>query len=537
MLTLRYCQREAIDAAFAYWDDGGGSPLIEMATGVGKALVIAKICQELLERFPTLRIGMVAHQKELLAQNMAELLRLWPSAPLGLYSAGLRRRDMRARILIMGIQSVWKKAALLGGFDLLIVDEAHLIPRNAETRYGRFIEDCRAITPDMRILGLTATPYRLGTGRLDEGEGRMFDKTVYTYGLADGVRDGFLCPIIAPHRGIDLTAQQTMHIRGSEFVDGELEEASIAIIREAAADYAAIRKHDREFGLAYCAGVKSAQMLAEELNRLDEPARAITGGTSERDAIIESVKQRRSGLRHLIFCQIGTTGLNIPYADLVGMFTSTLSASKYVQIGGRVSRLADGKQFAVFADYGGNVRRMGPLDSVHVKSKSGVAGQADPSDVRAKECPQCSNDVAIQTRTCPHCGYQWPANLAPKHEARADSEAVIMASITPPKWLAVDEVVYSRHPGRDGKPDSMRVDYLCGLKTYSEWAAFESEKARGLVDRFWRRAGGRSPVPATVAEAMSRDEELTWPAEIAIKPDGKYWRVVAHRFAAREEAA
>jgi DNA repair protein RadD len=539
MLTLRYYQRAAIDAVLDFWGAGGGSPLIDLATGSGKSLVIAQLCKELLEQFPTLRIGVVAHQKELLSQNTAELLKLWPQAPVGLYSAGLGRRDVRARILVMGIQSVWQKAELLGGFDLLLVDEAHLIPRNAETRYGKFIADCRKLTPDMRILGLTATPYRLGSGRLDEGEGRMFDKTVYTYGLADGVRDGFLCPIVAPHRNIDLTAQG-LHVRGGEFIDGELEAASMAIIREAAADYAAIRKHDREFGLAYCAGVKSAQMLADELNRLGEPARAITGDTSDRDQVIEAVKRRQSGLRHLIFCQIGTTGLNIPHADLVGMFTSTLSTSKYVQIGGRISRLAEGKQFGVFADYGGVVRRHGPLDSIVVRSKSGVAGKAEPSDVRSKECPNCHNEVAIQTRTCPYCEHKWQVDAAPKHEARADSDAIIMASITPPKWLAVAEVIYSRHTGRDGKPDSMRVDYLCGLKTYSEWVAVEHPKARGLVEKFWRRAGGRMPPPETVDEALSRDEELAWPAEIAIRPDpqnAKYMRVISHRFTAREEAA
>jgi DNA repair protein RadD len=540
-MQLRPYQRAAIDAVFAYWAAAGGSPLIDLATGAGKSLVIAQICRELLEQFPTLRIGVLAHQKELLSQNTQELLKLWPAAPVGLYSAGLGRRDMRARILVMGIQSVWKKAALLGGFDLLLVDEAHLIPRDAETRYGKFIADCRAIVPDMRILGLTATPYRLGSGRLDEGEGKMFDKTVYTYDLAAGVRDGYLCPIIAPHRNIDLTAQGSMHVRGGEFIDGELEAASMAIIREAAADYAAIRRHDRVLGLAYCAGVKSAEMLADELNRLGEPARAITGSTSDRDAVIEAVKRRQSGLRHLIFCQIGTTGLNIPHADLVGMFTSTLSTSKYVQIGGRVSRMAEGKEFAIFADYGGVVRRHGPLDSIVVRSKGGVAGKAEPSDVRSKECPNCHNEVAIQTRTCPYCEHKWQVNTEPKHEARADSEAVIMASITPPKWLAVTEVDYSRHPGRDGKPDSMRVDYMCGLKTYSEWVPFESPKGRGLAEQWWRRrAGYQSPTPTTVAEALSRDEELPWPTEIAVRPDpqnGKYMRVVAHKLAPREVAA
>lgn len=534
MLTLRKYQQEAIDAVFRYWADGGNNPLIELATGTGKSLVIAQLCKSLLEQWPQLRIGIVAHQQELLSQNAQELLRLWPQAPLGLYSAGLGRRDMRSRVLVMGIQSVWKKAELLGGFDLLLVDEAHLIPRNAETRYGHFIKACRKITQDMRILGLTATPYRLGSGRLDEGEGRMFDKTVYVYGLAEGVRDGYLCPIIAPHQNIDLSSEG-LHVRGGEFIDSELEDASIAIIKEAAAEYAAIRRRDRELGLAYCAGVKSAEMLADELNRLGEPAKCITGGTHGRDKIIEAVKRRQSPLRHLVFVGIGTTGLNIPHADLVGMFTSTLSVSKYVQILGRISRISGGKSFGVFADYGGNVRRHGPADAIVVRSKAS-AGKVEPGDVRAKECPGCNNDVAVQTRQCPYCGHQWVTEEKPKHEARADSHAVVMASITPPKWLTVNGVTYSRHT-KPGRPDSLRVSYRCGLQSYDEWVALESEKARGMASAWWKKMTCGMPAPLTVTEALACLDEIRQPTEIMVRPEGKYWRIVAHRVPSRVEVA
>jgi DNA repair protein RadD len=139
-----------------------------------KSLVLAALCQELLRDYPALRIGIVTHVRELIAQNYQELMRLWPQAPAGIYSAGIGRRDARAKIVFMGIQSVHNKTDVLGDFDVLLVDECHLIPRNADTSYGRFIARLQDRVPDMRVVGLTATPYRLDSGRLDRGKDRLF---------------------------------------------------------------------------------------------------------------------------------------------------------------------------------------------------------------------------------------------------------------------------------------------------------------------------------------------------------------------------
>ena len=122
MLTLRPYQRASLDALYAYWQDGGGNGLIVLPTGAGKALVIAALTSELLERWPDLRIGIVTHTRELVSQNFKELLGYWPAAPAGIYSAGLGRRDTRSRILFMSIQSVYRKVRQLGAFDIIIVD-------------------------------------------------------------------------------------------------------------------------------------------------------------------------------------------------------------------------------------------------------------------------------------------------------------------------------------------------------------------------------------------------------------------------------
>src|SRR4029077_10266469 len=120
-------------------------------------------------------------------------------------------------------QSVFRNATALGARNLIVVDEAHLIPPGGDGMYLSAIGALQQVC-DLRIVGLTATPYRLDTGRLDQGEGRLFDRVVYSYGLGAGVNDGWLSPLVArsTEHEIDVAGVSS---RGGEFVAGELEAA------------------------------------------------------------------------------------------------------------------------------------------------------------------------------------------------------------------------------------------------------------------------------------------------------------------------
>jgi DNA repair protein RadD len=132
-LQLRSYQRAAIDAIYGYFDAHDGHPIVVIPTAGGKSLVAAAFIQEVLAQWPDERIIILTHVRELISQNFAELLRLWPQAPAGIYSAGLNRRDTRAQILFAGIQSVHRKAYVVQRADLVLVDEAHLIARSGGT--------------------------------------------------------------------------------------------------------------------------------------------------------------------------------------------------------------------------------------------------------------------------------------------------------------------------------------------------------------------------------------------------------------------
>jgi DNA repair protein RadD len=283
MLQLRDYQRAAIDALYKYWADEGGNGLIVLPTGAGKALVIAKIIEELLADYPDLRILNVTHSASLVEQNFKEFIGLLPFAPAGIYSAGLRRRDARAQVLFCGIQSVWNKVSLIGDIDLIIVDEAHAISRNSNTQYGKFFTAVREANPDSRTCGTTATDYRMDSGRLtddlDEDEDiaaavaeatgikkfKLFDDVVYEIGIGDLIEQGYLTRLTS-HRTAAKIDLKGIGTRGGEYIPGQVSEAAEAIIEEAVAEDM-ILSEGRRAGLFFSTSKENANHVAEAIRR------------------------------------------------------------------------------------------------------------------------------------------------------------------------------------------------------------------------------------------------------------------------------
>ncbi len=545
MHTLRPYQRASIDAVLSYWQDGGDHPLIVLPTGTGKSLVQATLAKELIDSYSGLRVVCVTHVKELISQNFAELLGIWPFAPAGIYSAGLGMRDSQAQILFCGIQSVANKASLIGHVDLLLVDEAHLMPRNAETRYGKFIRDLLAINPDMRVAGLTATPYRTDSGRLDEGDERLFTEVVYEYPIGEAVKEGYLTPLVskATDTGFDLTG---VGRRGGDFIESALQDAvdKTETTRAAVAEIVAAGAN-RKSWLCFCAGVAHANHVRDEIRAHGIACETITGDTpsNERARYIEDFKAGR--LRAITNNSVLTTGFNAPGVDLIASLRPTQSCGLYVQIMGRGTRNvyapgfdlsdAEGRLAAIAAgpkpncivlDFAGNVRRHGPVDAV-VPRKPGMGDGEAP----VKECPECRSLVHISLKTCPDCGFVFPLNEKPKHTATSAALPIMLSE--PPKWLKVQSTKFYYHENAEGN-ESVRVDFLAGFNNYKMWLSIRKAKSRS--DKFWRDHVGREPYPADVDEFLSRIGELRPTAEIQVRPKGKFWEIVGYKAASQHEA-
>ncbi len=526
MINLRPYQKEAIDSTFRYFADNDGNPLIVLPTGTGKSVVIAEFCRQTLKDWPDTKILVVTHVRELIKQNHDELKTLWPEAPAGINSAGLKKRDYDPSIVFCGIQSVHKKASNFVKVDLVLIDEVHLVPRKTNTMYQRFLSNLKIMNPHMRVIGLTATPYRLDSGLLHTGKEALFDAVSYEAELKDMVDQGYLTRLMSkqPKTRLDVSS---VSIRGGEFVAGELERAvDRTDVNESVVREIVVLGAERKSWLIFCAGVKHATHIAEIVRRYGVSCETIFGDTpsAERDRIVRDFKAGK--IRALVSMGVLTTGFNAPIVDLLAILRPTESTGLYIQIMGRGMRNSPGKEDCLVLDFAGNIARHGPVDRVNPKKPR----QSDGEGVApTKTCPKCQSIVFAGTSECPDCGYKWPPT--PIAIDQTATTLPVMSMNAPSEWFKVNSVSYRLHK-KAGSPDSMRVEYRCGIALHSEWVCFDHKGyPHDKALRWWqRRMTGPGILPKSTADAIEKSESLRKPTEIKVRKNGKYTEIVEFRF-------
>jgi len=534
--VLRQYQREAADAPYAYWEKKPeGNPLIVLPTGGGKSLVLGTITQEFIEIEPTTRIIMATHVKELIAQNFEELLGIWPWAPAGVYSASLKRKEIHHQITFGGIQSMYRVAAKFGPVDVLIIDEAHLVPPDEAAMYGKFIKALREVNPKMLILGLTATPYRIDSGLLTEGDDALFTDIIYEITIKELIDLGYLVPLTSKATATQIDLKGVGRA-GADFKPGALQLAvdkhpiTAAAVDEVIA-YATNNEKPRRSWLFFCTGVEHAIHVRDEVRARGYSCEAIHGETEEGDRTRWIEEFKAGKLTALTNANVLTTGFNAPRIDLLAMLRPTESTALYVQMVGRGTRcmgkdieesIRNGKSDCLVLDFAGNVRRHGPVDRVTVR-KPGKGGGEAP----VKECPKCHELIFAGLSKCPVCEHQFERDVEKNIKQTADAVPILSSSA--PKWIAVKRRTFYRHDKPGGTP-SIRVEYLCGAVVHKEWICPEHKGyARILFEKWWRKHGGGDDAPLTIAAACAVAHDLKQCAEIQIKANGKHWEIVGHK--------
>lgn len=523
-MQLRTYQAEAIQSIYDWFAAGKEAPLIVTPTGSGKSVILGGFIQRACTDFPGTRILVVTHVKELVEQDAAAIRRIWPHASVGIYSAGLGKRQFKP-ITVASIQSIYNKRAFHGAFDLIIVDEAHLIPHKNTGMYRKLLEASATENPDVKLIGLTATPYRLDSGVLHEGEGALFDGISYEANVADLIAAGYLCPLTARHGAeVDLHGVRTV---AGEFNLGQLGERMAAMEQvQHHADLIIERCADRNAWLVFCVTVEHASAVSAALNVRGIPAAYVSGETpaGERDERIAAFKAGQ--LRALVNCNILTTGFDHPALDAVVMLRPTMSPGLYVQMVGRGLRLHESKQDCLVLDFGGNVKRHGFIDAVEPPRKG---KKVEGLEAPVKECPDCHRLVAIALRVC-ECGHEFEMPER-ENEVHAHVGAMISTEV-PPIELEVKQIEYSRHVGKSGLP-TLRVDYYCGFRRVSEYVCLEhAGYARSKAIAWWGRRVDDpfEPVPDNVDNALALTQRLAQPTRIVVSFATKYPEIRRHVF-------
>lgn len=511
-MILRPYQRAAIDAAYDWLRTRDDAPLLVLPTGAGKTPVLATISREAVETWGG-RVLILAHVKELLEQTHGTLCRLWPTPlgkpPVGLYSAGLGKRETQEAVIVAGIQSVHRRGCELGRFDLVLVDEAHLLPRDGEGMYLSLLRDLRVINPNVRLIGLTATPYRLGEGLLYGGDGALFGGVAYEAPVRQLIDEGYLSPLRGKHLpSADLSG---VHKRAGEFMADELEAAMDDAEKVAkAADEIVRLGADRQGWLVFCCGVRHAGHVAEALRERGIEAPLVTGDTpaAERADIIARFKAKT--LRCIVNMNVLTTGFDAPHVDLVALLRPTCSPGLYYQMCGRGLRLAPGKRDCLVLDFGGNVERHGPIDAIRPPNapRGGEGGGESPT----KPCPQCAEILPAAARVCHACGHEFPRPEAKHAHTAAATSPLVEYREEEVEVTGIDVMVHEKKGAPPGHPRTLRVIYDYGLhQTISEWVCVEHTGfARAKAEGWWEQHTGEPGVvcPAKADEARDRVLEL-----------------------------
>lgn len=350
-MQLRPYQQAAVDAVYEHLRSKETNPCVVCPTGCGKSIILAQIAKDSVEKWNG-RVLILAHVKELLEQNADKIRKLCPELRVGIYSAGLRSRDTTEQIIVAGIQSVYNKACDLGPFDLVIVDESHLIAPDGDGMYRTFLKEAKIVNPHVRVIGLTATPFRLKGGLICQPD-NILNEVCYEAGLKEMIAQGYLSPLIS-RAGRTEANLDNLHIRGGEFIGEEMSEAmdNDAIVDSACREIVDLTR-DRKSVLIFSTSVAHCKHVAEKIQAYSgKECAMVTGETSdaERAEIIARFKgdfvpadlfgAGKPPLKFLANVNVLTTGFDAVNTDCVELLRPTNSAGLLIQMVGRGTRLS-----------------------------------------------------------------------------------------------------------------------------------------------------------------------------------------------------
>ncbi len=358
MYTLRDYQKTAVDRAVAFFKKKREPAVVVLPTGAGKSLVIAE-----LARIAKGRVLVLAHVKELVEQNHQKYTSYGLSA--GIFSASLGKKDSSQKAIFGSVQSIARAPdEFFEDFSLLVIDECHRVADDGATQYQEVIRKLQAKNPGLCILGLTATPYRLGLGWIYENgadgdiktdQPRFFKQCVYELPLSYMIKNKFLTVPVKVDIPVTSYDFSELSEKGRMYTAGEVEEILknqkrlTPLIIKNIIDIT--EKYDRKGVMIFSASIRHAEEIMTYLPEGD--ARLVIGDTEmrDRDQIVSDFKAKK--FKYLVNVSVLTTGFDAPHVDVIAILRPTESNSLYQQIVGRGLRLSNDKKDCYVLDYTG----------------------------------------------------------------------------------------------------------------------------------------------------------------------------------------
>ena len=568
MYQLRPYQQEAVTATLQHFRKEKSPAVIVLPTGAGKSLVIAE-----LARLAKGRVLVLAHVKELVEQNHAKYVSFGLEA--GIFSAGLNRKEASQKVIFGSIQSIARaEEDFFQNFSLLVIDECHRVSVAGETQYHQVITKLQNLNPGLCVLGLTATPYRLGLGWIYQyhttqkvqqtTEDRFFKKCIYELSIGYMIKNKYLTPPVKIDSPVACYDFSALKLHGTSYVTSQIE----ALLKDQKRITPLIIKNivdmsvDRHGVMIFTSSVNHA---IEIMKCLPPFISALVVGDTEndeRDEIIDAFKQRK--LKFLVNVSVLTTGFDAPHVDVIALLRPTESVSLYQQIIGRGLRLSPEKTDCLILDYTGQGHDLfSPEIEDDKPSKQSVMvevpcpecgvlnnfwGIVDPEGeimehfgrqckggfedpisgaiepcgfrFRFKRCPDCGEENDIAARSCGKCQTLLVDNDKRLKEAMALKDAHV---------LRVETMTFAKSYDKKGN-ERLEVKYYdYDAKALTEYFYLNSrEDCRAFYFNFTRMHNRRPEQKLTInsaQEALNQQQKFRQPLFVIARKQKHYWAI------------
>ncbi|MBK1876216.1 DEAD/DEAH box helicase [Pelagicoccus mobilis] len=575
MYKLRSYQQQAVDSTLSYFRKKRLPAVIVLPTGAGKSLVIAE-----LAKIAKGRVLVLAHVKELVEQNHLKYESYGLEA--GIYSAGLNQKDSTQKVIFGSIQSVANaEDSFFQDFTLLVIDECHRVGLEPDSQYAQVIKRLKLNNQKIAILGLTATPYRLGLGwiynfshrgELKTREMRFFKHCVYELPLEYMIKNKYLTPPVKVDIPVTSYDFSELTEGSGSYTMAQLEEVLkqqrrlTPLIIKNIVDIT--ESYQRQGVMIFSSTVNHAQEVMQSLP--EGQARLVLGNTedSERDQIIEAFKNKE--FKYLVNVSVLTTGFDAVHVDVIAILRPTESVSLYQQIIGRGLRLDTNKKDCLVLDYTGMghniytpevgekkpsresvpvevacpecgfvndfwgiVDEMGKIVEHFGRKCRGAIQKPETYEFtpcgyrfRYKICDQCGSENDITARECCRCGYTLIDPDTKLKQAKLSKDAHV---------LTPDSIEMLERSDKNGNPYLQVKYYDYDARYLSEMHYLNNATALKKFDINFLRSHLRTPeqrVPIrSVDDVLKIQPHLRMPSFVIARKQGKFWKITEKIFA------
>lgn len=412
-MKLREYQQEAIDEIIASFCRQENYVLFQAATGAGKTIVLSHLIKHCQTKWDNIKILVLAHRSILITQTQDKLLAVWPEADIGIACASVQKdKNIDAPIVIASIQSIYNRTDL-PTFDLVIIDECHRLPEKSKrSMYGHLLDGLLIKKEKLRILGLTATPYRLGQGYIYGGdckkpEDNWFPKLNVQIDIRKLQEEKFLCEYkywLAIHdipddiKNVAVSAGEYDMKEAGDIMSKPKHLMSIIKTLRAHAE-------NRAKVVLFCTTISHAEKVKEIIEENFGPCNSIHSNMSDKDRVRSLDEFHFGDVRFLTNVNVLTEGWDFPELDCVVLCRPTKSTALYVQMVGRCLRIAEGKTDSLVLD-------LVDCYSDHGSIKKPKVSHAVDRDIEGeapeKLCENCGAICHLAVKECPECGYVFP---------------------------------------------------------------------------------------------------------------------------------